>query len=59
MVKLGITSNYLEEAQQVLSCEKVKEHPKRFRACTSLDIAEFEQLLPHSERSWDIFVDET
>jgi len=43
----------------VLSCEKVKEHPKRFRACTSLDIAEFEQLLPHSERSWDIFVDET
>jgi hypothetical protein len=43
----------------MLSCEKAKEHPKRFRACTSLDIAEFEQLLPHFERSWNIFVDET
>jgi len=25
----------------MLSYEKVKKHPKRFRACTSLDVAEF------------------
>ena len=43
----------------MLSYEKVKEHPKRFRACTGMDIAEFEQLLPHFERAWNIFVDET
>ena len=43
----------------MLSYEKVKKHPKRFRACTSLDVAEFEQLLPHFERAWDTFVEET
>jgi len=43
----------------MLSYEKVKDHPTRFRACTSLDVEEFEQLLPHFERAWDAFVKET
>lgn len=43
----------------MLSYEKVKKHPKRFRACTSLDVAEFEQLLPHFERAWNTYVKET
>ena len=41
----------------MLSYEKVKNHPKRLRACTSLDVDEFEQLLPHFEQAWDIFVE--
>ena len=41
----------------MLSCEEVKKHPKRFRACTSLDVDEFEQLLPHFEQAWNIFVE--
>ena len=43
----------------MLSYEEVKDHPRRFRACTSLDVAESEQLLPHFERAWDAFVQET
>ena len=43
----------------MLSYEKVKDHPKRFRACTSLDVEEFKQLLPHFERAWNTFVEET
>jgi len=43
----------------MLSYEKVKNHPKRLRACTSLDVDEFEQLLPHFERAWNTYVKET
>ena len=42
----------------MLSYEEVKKNPNRFRACTSLDVDEFEQLVPHFEQAWITFAEE-
>ena len=42
----------------MLSYETLKTSPRTFRAFTSLDVQEFEQLLPYFRQAWDAYVQE-
>ena len=48
----------LKAYKMMFSYKQVKEHPKLFLAMTGLTHAEFEQLLPHFQGTWDQYVDD-
>ena len=47
-----------EVTLMVLNYQRVQEHPRVFRALTSLDVQAFEQLLPSFRQAWDGYVQE-